>query len=203
MTEIQTLIHKTIPRFLSSILERESLFSPIKRGEKPAKWYDSSYVYLTPQNNTNTIKENKSVYFHFDAKSMMRDYDKFFINNGNSFGPLDGKGNPSNCGCKWTYNTITPIDAPCAKKTLDEIESVLQYDMTKCDGGPEIGFPEEVKLLPYLRKITISSKDFETIKGTIPEKFLPYFEVFSTGGRKTLKKIATRRRRSYRRRRQF
>jgi hypothetical protein len=200
MSKIKFLVHRTISKFLPSILESEKLLSPKALGMKSPSWYDGTHVYLTPQTDAITIDESSGVFLYFDAEKVMENHPKFFINNGNSFGPLDGSGDPGHCDCRWTYNNISDITGPCVKHTLEEIENVLTYDMKKCDGGPEIGFPYQVDLLPSLHKIKISKKEFEQIKNKIPEKFLPYVQVMSTGGKK-LKKTTTLRRRSYRRRR--
>lgn len=195
MGEIQTFLHKTFPGFLPLIFASNKLSSPVSRGEKSPSWYDGSYVYLTPQNNKNIYKEKGAAILHFDAKSLIRDYPKFFINNGNSFGPLNGRGVAGkDCGCKWTYNTIVELDGPCVKHSLEEIESVLKYDMSKCDGGPEIGFPGEIDLLPYLTKITMPQKQFVDIKSKIPEKYLQYIETFThlAGGTRKKATIARR-----------
>jgi hypothetical protein len=200
MTEIKGFIHRSVPAFLPDILMSGKLSSPVARGQKTPSWYDGSYVYLTPVNTTEAFRDTHGVYFHFDATTLMRDYPKFFINNGNSYGPLSGKGTPGKeCGCKWTYNTLAELDGECVKHTLHDMETVLKYDMSKCDGGPEIGFPLEITLLPYLKKITISKKNFESIKSKIPTEYASFIETFEStagGKRKTKRRRQTKTRRN-------
>ena len=202
--EIVMLHHATSASNLPKILASGKLLSHQKLGFEPPSWNKDygAYVFFTPWNSSDLRKSKHDAILHLDAKGVMAKYPKFFINNGNRFGPNNGQKNPytpknGDCGCEWTYNTMRNVEGPCVKKTLKEIESVLQYDINDCDGGPEIGFPDEVEILEFLKGITLSKSQYEKIKDKLPKEALPLIVNNTSGGkrRKTRKARRTRKQR--------
>jgi hypothetical protein len=199
--EIVMLQHLTTTSNLLKILASGKLLSPQKLGLKPPIWNKDygTYVFLTPSTTTEFRRSKDDTILHLDAKGLMAKYPRFFINNGNSFRPLNGQMKPytrknGDCGCNWTYNTLTSVEGPCVKKTLKEIESVLQYDMNVCDGGPEIGFPDEIEILEFLKGITLSKSDYESLKDKVPTEILPLLLPNTNGGKRRKRKTRRMRR---------
>lgn len=204
--EILMLHHATLPSFLPKILASGKLLSHQSLGLAPPTWDPDygKYVFLTPWNTTEFRRTKRDAILHLDAKGVMAKYPKFFINNGNRFRPNTGQKNPytpinGDCGCEWTYNTLTPVEGPCVKKTLKEIESVLRYDMDDCDGGPEIGFPDEIEILPFLTGITLPSAEFEALKDKVPPALVSLLLPNPKGGRRRTTRRIRRSRKQKRR----
>lgn len=189
---VVAFLHDTTSTNLVKILESGKLKSIEAQGQTlKYKSNASKYVFMTPADGKGISVPRfgySGAILHFNPESLLKAYPRFFINNGNMFGPLDGEMEGKTCGCHWTYNTMTQLDGACVKHSLKDILDVLQYDFDDCDGGPEIGFENEVDLLPHLMYITMSPKDFETIKSKIPPDYLPYIKVKSGGKRKTQRK---------------
>ena len=203
--EIVMLHHATSPSFLPNILASGKLLSRERLGLAPDIYHpgNEKYVFLTPWNTTELHRGKRDAILHLDAKGVMAKYPKFFINNGNRFGPNNGQKNPytqknGDCGCEWTYNTISNVEGPCVKKTLKEIESVLQYTINDCDGGPEIGFPDEVEILEFLKGITLSKSQYEKIKDKLPKEVLPLIVNNTSGGKRRKTRKARRSRKQKR-----
>lgn len=185
------LYHSTSVSTLPAILRDGKLSSRASRIHTTNK--AAQYVYLTPSPEQPSESKH-DVILCFNAESLMAEYPKFFINNMNAFGPLDGKkpAKESECGCFWTYNTMTDLEGPCVAKSYDEIVKHLTHDINNCDGGPEIGFPGEIHLRPHLTRILIPKNKYESIANDIPKGYEDV--IIKPGGsrRRTIKTRKTR-----------
>ena len=176
---IKGFLHQTSASFLVSVLKSGKLKSAALLGQPKRDYYDGTFVYLTPVDGEGipipfTDVGKNGAAFQFKP-SLLEAYPKVFINTSQSGGPSDGQFNDRNtCRCKSTYNTISAIEGPCVKKTLEEIDAVLRFDMEYCDSGPEIGIPDEVEILPHLMNIAIHPETYQKLKDQIPPEYIPY-----------------------------
>jgi len=189
--------------FLPDILRDGKLRSTLSRGIPLGKYPrgDEGFVFFSPtppgtELEMATDKQNVNLVFSMD--SVMKAYPKFVMNDGNNWGPSPGKTNrKGTCNCMWTYNTMTNIDAPCVKHSLEDMKSVLVYSFEHCD-GPEVAFPDEVDLIPHLLRIDINAAAFEEVEATVPEQYKKYIR--RVGGRRKTRRgrkaKRTRKRRS-------
>jgi hypothetical protein len=160
-----TLLHTTGIESLLKILESGHLKSAKALGQKGTEGESEEYIYMTITDGGDKIPvpyfgHKSNCVLHFDFGKLIKDFPDFFINEGNSFGPLNGENNKrvkGSCVCRKTFNTMNDLSGrPCAKKSLDDILKELVFDFDHCDGGPEIGFKtDEIPLHKYLQYVTM------------------------------------------------
>lgn len=189
---IKGFMHQTSPKFAIEMMKSGKIVSGARLGQK-SLYYNNSFVYLTPVDGEGlpipyTDVGKNDVMFQFKP-SLIEAYPKFFINTSQSGGPGDGQVNPSSktCRCQTTYNTISPVEGPCVKKTFEEIDAALRFDFGYCDGGPEIGIPDEIDILPHLMNITIHPETYQNVKDQIPSEYVPYIVGVGKGGKRRFK----------------
>jgi hypothetical protein len=186
---IKGFMHQTSPEFAIEMMKSGKLVSGARLGQK-STYHDNTFVYLTPVDGEGipipyTDVGKYDVYLQFKP-SLIEAYPKFFINTSQSQGPGDGQMDPvsKKCRCRTTYNTISSVEGPCVKKTLEEIDAALRFDLEYCDAGPEIGFPDEINLLPHLMNISMLSETYERVKDQIPPEYASYITFVGKGGKR-------------------
>ena len=187
---IKGFMHQTTPDTAIKIIQSGKITSAARLGLPKRDYYNNEFVYLTPVDGEElsipyTDIGNTNVAFQFKP-SLIESYPKFFINTSQSGGPGTGQKNPlsNTCRCESTYNTLSAVDGPCVKKTLEDIDKAITFDMDYCDNGPEIGIPDEIELLPHLMNISIHADAYEQLKSQIPSEYVKYLHVVGKGGKR-------------------
>jgi hypothetical protein len=218
--EKYTLLHSTGDENLIQILKDGHIKSASALGINGTGGEDNSYVYMTVTNGNPELPvpyyNKHGVVFHFHFTKLITDFPDYFINEGNSFGPLNGSvhsyyGKSQNykkkCMCRQTFRALGENNMPCSKKSvaemLDALESLEAFNYDHCDGGPEIGFHagnEGIPLKNYLLYVTVPfamyNKHRDVLESHVASGIV---RLPPTGGRTSKKKKTMRRRRGYRR----
>jgi hypothetical protein len=170
---IETLLHATPS--LEAILRSGFLRSASSLGRKGTHGEDPDAVYLTPTDNKGIPVPHADTMFsvfHLDAKKVFRDFPMFFMNESNAFGPGDGQPYNGKCTCRKTYNTThKKKSGPCVYDSFEAIANVLVYDLSHCDGGPEVGIYQDIPLQPYLLYVTVHKKDYDALPQDIRAQY--------------------------------
>ena len=194
---VKGFMHQTSPDTAIEIMKSGKIISGALLGQKESGYHDNTFVYFTPVDGEGIAIPYKpgkqDVAFQFKP-SLIESYPKFFLNTSQSMGPGDGQLNSisGKCACKSTYNTISSVEGPCVKKTLEDIDKVIRFDMDYCDNGPELGIPGKIDILPHLMNISIHPDTYERIKDQIPQEYNNYIVKVTSGGkrRKTRRKMS-------------
>lgn len=185
---IRTLIHQS--GSINEILRDGRLRPAVELGSKGTAGEDNTVVYFTATDNKGIPVPHfnkRSAAFHFDAQQVMKAFPTFFVNEGNAFGPLDGKPNwiSKTCKCMNTYNSYGHGEGKCKHETLRELEELLVYSFEHCDGGPEFGIFTSIELKdPYFMYVTVPKSMYADIPDDLKAKYGDKIMVNPAGGRR-------------------
>ena len=171
---IRTLIHQT--NIINEILQDGKIRSSADLNKKGTGGESEDVVYFTATDNRGIPVPHfgRGAAFHFDAQAVMKAFPTFFVNEGNSFGPLTGEPNKKSkaCTCRNTYNSYGFGEGICKHKTLQELEELLVYSFDHCDGGPELGIFESIPLdSKYFMYVTVSKSMYDKIPDELKAKY--------------------------------
>jgi hypothetical protein len=161
-SEESLLQHSTHLTSLYHILTTSEILSPTelnrRTGYKLSHEVHNDSVFFTPLFFSRFVRLKKilpSIFLDFEKTLVI--YPEYYINEGNSFGPLDGKlGKNKTCKCINTYHhnlnysnfkpeLINAINEPCYNNNIIEKIKTIERDIIPlqlydtCEGGPEVG----------------------------------------------------------------
>ncbi len=215
--EKYTLLHSTSIEGLIGILQDGHIKSASALGHRGTLGEDNSYIFMTITNGNSELPvpyySKHGPILHFDFQKLITDFPDYFINEGNSYGPLSGNVHPNlkhtrkKCECRQTFHALGENNMPCSKKSvaemLDTLEQLEAFNYEYCEGGPEIGFHagnEGIPLENYLLYVTVPLSIYNTHRDTLqPYVYYGIVRLPSVGGRISKKKKTARRGRSRRR----
>ncbi len=167
------LRHYTSINFLWSIIKTGSLKSAITLNSYESSWYDTNFIYFTPLRKEYISLEN-NIAIYLDFEKTITKYPKYFINDGDNFGPGNGIPNKyGHCESRYTYysNELqkyykAPKTEKCYLKTMNKIlNKILETNSDNIfvkydEGSAEIGFyTHELELSSLLLYVYLPSKE--------------------------------------------
>jgi len=157
---------------LFNILLSGMLLSP-ERLQKESSGINNNIIFFTPLTSSIIDFDNNDFSIYLDFHSTIDKYNKFFINSGNQYGPLNGNVNKkNNCLCVETFNNnleeygYPNISNRICYRDLHTMTNLIlslpqNMDLFEyCDGGPELGiFSPEIELNNLLKFTVVKNRE--------------------------------------------
>ena len=164
--------HYTTHDNLLNILISRKLLSP-ERLQRKSSANSNNIIFFTPLTRSIIDFDNDNFSIYLDFYSTIDKYNKFFINSGNQYEPLNGNVNKeNNCLCSETFNNNLEeygysniSDRICYRDLHTMIDLILSLPQNMdlfeyCDGGPEFGiFSPEIELNNLLKFVVVKNRE--------------------------------------------